>query len=122
MMRGWLPDFLPESSYAIHVVYQIDSSRTWCAFNFSPHASLRMQNVLTASVREVPLRVRCIDDPDVRWWPKFLRGNLDIEQIYRNGFVLYIYKEPSIAYQSRLLLFIIDWTDGRGYFYRTYSR
>jgi hypothetical protein len=45
--RGCIPDFLPESSRAIHIIYAPESPRTYCAFEFSPSDSQRLVRNLT---------------------------------------------------------------------------
>ena len=116
--RGWLPDFLPKSSSKIHLLYDPSSPRTWCAFEFSPTDTQRLRGNLT-SVEAIPARVRYIEDPHVSWWPTPLTSDLDYERLRREGFVTYVAMEPDIESRTFLLLFAIDWTNGRGFFYRT---
>src|SRR5882762_2736235 len=44
--RGWIPDFLPESSRAIHEVHDMSPSTTWCAFEFLPSDSQGLRKSL----------------------------------------------------------------------------
>ncbi len=116
--RGWIPDFLPESSRAIHELHDISPSMTWCAFEFLPTDSqalrknLRSVGVLAPSLRRVP-------SPGTSWWPAVLVGNLDVEKIHGVGFELFIVVAPETPSTNELLLFAIDWSKGRGFFYRT---
>lgn len=115
--RGWVPDFLPASSHAIHEVHNPASPRTWCAFAFSPSDSQRfLKNV--REVRELPASVSDIEDPGATWWPGFLKGKLDVPSIRAQGFTLYIAEEPDVGSKTRLVLFAIGWTKGAGFFYR----
>jgi hypothetical protein len=120
--RGWTPDFLPASSRTIHVIYRVESPRTWCAFEFPPDDPQRLRTVLITSVHKLPALVRNVDSPNMSWWPDFLFGDLEAERIYRHGFNLYIIEEPRTIDQTSLLLFAIDWVKGRGFFYRSTSQ
>jgi hypothetical protein len=115
--RGWIPDFLPESSRAIHIIYDPASPRTYCAFEFSPADSQRLMKNLT-NLDALPPSVKHVQRSGVSWWPAMLKGNLDVEKIQRAGFKLYVVEEPGPP-NSDILLFAIDWTNGRGFFFRT---
>jgi len=115
--RGWLPDFLPESSHAIHELHDMSPSTTWCAFEFLPADSqalrknLKNVDVPAPSVKRVP-------NPDKSWWPDVLVGGLDTGKIHEAGFELSMLVVPETASTNEVLLFAIDWTKGRGFFYR----
>jgi hypothetical protein len=116
--RGWIPDFLPESSRAIHEVHDISPLTTWCTFEFLPsdsqglRKSLKGVNAPTPSVSRVP-------NPGKSWWPAVLQGNLDIQKIHGMGFELYVIVAPDTPSSTEVLLFAIDWAKGHGFFYRT---
>src|SRR5579863_4797702 len=115
--RGWLPDFLPESSRAIHEVHDISPSTTWCAFEFLPNDSDTLRKRLeTAGIPA--LRVRRVLNPGMAWWPALFQGNIDLDKIRRAGFELYMVEEPETPSSTVDLLFAIDWQKGQGYFYR----
>jgi hypothetical protein len=119
--RGWIPDFLPESSRAIHEIHNPASPRTWCAFAFSPNDSQRfLKNV--RDVGTLPPSVNNIEDPGAGWWPDFLKGDLDVRSIRGQGFKLYSAEEPSVGSETRLVLFAMHWTKGNGFFYRAPGR
>jgi hypothetical protein len=114
--RGWIPDeFLPRSSRSIHEVHDISPSREWCAFEFVPADS---QNLL-ANLKHLdvpPPSVRHVPRPGVSWWPSTLVGNLDLEKIH-NGLDLYFVEKPATSVTTKVWLFAIDWSKGRGFFY-----
>jgi hypothetical protein len=116
--RGWIPDYLPRSSYAIHIIYDPSSPRTWCAFEFSPSDSQSLKKNLT-SVDVLPQRLKHVDGPGASWWPDFLKGDLDVARLQGNGFGAYVAEEPDVQSNTDLVLFAIDWTKGRAFFYRT---
>jgi hypothetical protein len=120
--RGWIPNFLPESSHDIHEMHDITSSRTWCSFQFSPNDAQRFRDSLVTSLDELPQSLRHIDSPHKPWWPDFLENGLDAKKLHDKGFMLYVVEEPSIMDQTRPVFFAIDWIKGRGFFHRTYSR
>lgn len=118
--RGWMPEFMPASSRAIHIAHAAESPRTWCVFDFSPEDSQRLRENLR-SVTSLPPRVKRIGTPGPSWWPDFLKGDVDVATISGNGFASYIVTEPNVGADTLEVLFVIDWTKGRGYFYRTAS-
>jgi hypothetical protein len=118
VIRGWIPDYLPRSSHAIRIIYDPSSPRTWCAFEFSPADSQGLKENLV-SVSALPKRVKRVDDPDVSWWPSFLKGDVDIATFRGDGYDAYVVAEPDVQSNTDVVLFAIDWAKGRGFFYRT---
>ncbi len=116
--RGWIPDYLPRSSHAIRIIYDPSSPRTWCAFEFFPADSGDLKRNLT-SVNALPERVKHVDDPGLSWWPRILKGDIDVARFHRDGFDAYVAEEPDIQSSNDVVLFAIDWAKGRGFFYRT---
>ncbi|MBZ5540343.1 MAG: hypothetical protein LAN61_07470 [Acidobacteriia bacterium] len=116
--RGWIPDYLPESSRAIHSVQEVSPSKEWCAFEFLPTDSQSLRKNLK-SVDALPPSVRRVPSPGVSWWPALLKGNLDVEKIHRAGFELYVVETPADSVSTWVDLFAIDWAEGRGFFYGT---
>lgn len=116
--RGWIPDFLPDSSRSIHELHDISPSTTWCAFEFLPTDSAVLRKNLKADAGSLSL-VRRVAEPGKSWWPSVLAGDLDPGKIHRAGFELYAIVEPETASTKEVLLFAIDWASGRGFFYRT---
>ncbi len=118
--RGWIPDFLPKSSRAIHEAHRIEHPRTWCAFEFLSADSESLRKNLKG-VDLLP--VTRVLSPGVSWWPAVLKGNLDVRKIHEAGFELYkvVIPDAGIPDRTEVLLFAIDWSGGRGFFYQTYS-
>jgi hypothetical protein len=115
--RGWIPDnILPASSRTIHVVGELSPSREWCSFEFLPTDSQTLSRNLK-SVDGPPPPVRHIPSPHMSWWPSVLEGNLDVAEIRKAGFQLYIVEEPKTSVTTEIFLFAIDWPRGRGFFY-----
>jgi len=117
--RGWIPDdLLPSSSRAIHELHNLSPSREWCTFEFATDDSQRLRRSLK-SIDVLPLSVRSIRNPDASWWPGVLTGNLDVARIRSDGFDLYEVVRPANSVMTDVLLFAVDWSKGRGFFYRT---
>jgi hypothetical protein len=117
--RDWIPDdLLPSSSRAIHEVHDLSPSTEWCSFEFVPADSQTLRKNLKA-VGALPPSVRRVPNPHVSWWPSTLRGNLDSERIHKEGFDLYVVEKPATSVTTDVLLFAIDWSKGRGFFYST---
>ena len=115
--RGWIPDYLPESAHTIHEVHDMSPSRGWCAFEFIPSDSTGLRKSVQ-SVDGWPPSVKRIPSPGKPWWPPFLEGSLDAEKIRQGGFDLYTVVSADTPSTTEAILFAIDWTKGRGFFYR----
>jgi hypothetical protein len=116
--RGWIPDYLPKSSRAIHLIEQDSPSKEWCGFEFLPTDSQSLRETLK-SVAALPPSVRRVPSPAASWWPTTLKGNLDVQKIHKEGFELYIVESPADSVSTWVDLFAIDWSKGRGFFYGT---
>jgi hypothetical protein len=117
--RGWIPDdILPTSSRNIHEVHNLSPSKEWCAFEFDTDASEKLRKTLKR-VGVPPESVRHVRDPKVPWWPTALRRNLDAQEICKQGFDVYVIERPANAVMTEVLLFAVDWSKGRGFFYST---
>jgi hypothetical protein len=113
--RGWLPEFLPESTHAIHIAYDLSPSKVWCAFGFNPADSEKLVNNLQP-VDPQKIAISQIPSPHVKWWPQHLSGKLDVQKIQGTGLTLYSTSKPLSPAESETLLFAID-HNGRGFFY-----
>jgi hypothetical protein len=119
--RGWVPDdILPSSSRNIHEIHDLSPSREWCAFEVALNDSERLRKSLK-SIDVLPWSVRNVRDPKVPWWPTALNGNLDAQRIRNQGFDLYAIERPANSVQSFIMLFAVDWSKGRAFFYSTYK-
>ncbi len=117
--RGWLPDFLPNSSHNIHLADDNSPSEEWCGFEFDPREADQLLNNIQALKGHAP-PMREIPSPGLRWWPKFLRGELDgriAQQAEQSGFALYSFIRPASQVDNEIIIFAIDRSNGRAYFY-----
>src|SRR5205823_428258 len=112
--RGWIPDdLLPISSRAIHEVHDLSPSTQWCAFEFDPADTQHLRKNLKRT-DVIPTPVGPLPNPEVAWWPRMLRGNIDIDTIHKEKFELYVVERPETSATKEILLFAIDWLAGRG--------
>jgi hypothetical protein len=114
--RGWLPEFLPTSSHAIHVAYDLSPSELWSAFEFEPAEGSKFLSTLKP-VDPVAVPITWIPNPHVPWWPKSLEGTLDAQKILNSNLALYSATLPLSQVANERLLFGVDRTKGRAYFY-----
>ena len=114
--RGWIPDYLPKTSRAIHLTEQDSPSKEWCGFEFLPTDSHSLRETLK-SVDALPPSLRRVSSPGVSWWPAMLKGNLDVQKIRKEGFELYVVETPADSVSTWVELFAIDWSKGRAFFY-----
>lgn len=117
--RGWIPDCLPESARQIHLLYSVESTKTWCAFIFSSSDGQGFRKVVGRELGRLPLKTQYISNARKAWWPDYLRGNIDIQSIQKNGLRLYAVEESSAASSTMTVLFAINWEKQYGYFFRT---
>jgi hypothetical protein len=82
--RGWIPDYLPKSSRAIHIIEQLSPSREWCAFEFLPSDSQGLRGALK-NIATLPQSAGRVPSPGASWWPAMLKGNLDPQRIHKEG-------------------------------------
>ncbi|HKV06294.1 MAG TPA: hypothetical protein VJO53_14450 [Candidatus Acidoferrales bacterium] len=116
--RGWIPDFLPGSSRNIRETAEDSPSEEWCAFEFSANDSANLRNHLNP-VQRVPQAVTHLPSPGGSWWPAVLQGTLDVQKIHAAGLELYVVERPETSVTTEILLFAIDWANGRAFFYGT---
>ena len=109
--RLWIPTFLPESSRNIHLLGELSPSREWCAFEFLPGDSKKLERSLKL-VESLPPSMKHVPRLNRPWWPLFLEGDIDQTKLEGEGFHLY-------SAQSAMdrEIFAIDWEKGRGYIY-----
>jgi hypothetical protein len=116
--RGWIPDYLPKTSRAIHLNEQDSPSKEWCGFEFLPTDSQSLREHLK-SVDALPPSVRRVPSPGGSWWPPMLNGNLNAQKIHKEGFELYVVETSADSVSTWVDLFAINWSEGRGFFYGT---
>jgi hypothetical protein len=116
--RGWIPEFLPSSSRDIHELHEISPSTEWCAFQFAPADSGTLRkNVQSAEA--LPQAVRDVPSANVSWWPAMLTGVVDVQQLHKAGFEVYTVLRPETSVTKEVMLFAVDWANGRAFLYRT---
>jgi hypothetical protein len=115
--RGWIPDFLPTSSYEIYERHDLDTNTVWLRFKFDK----KDEKQLISLIKEVKFdEIDSIEfiAPDVKWWPKTV--NKESTKNRQSG--LKLYKRTSGYYDNQQKIvpgfFIIDWNSDTGYYWR----
>jgi hypothetical protein len=118
--RGWIPDYLPASSYDIHEIHRLSSPTGWCSFKFAPIGVERFRNTLQASGSRT-LTVSRIESPDTTWWPALLEDGVDFKKLQAAGYELYEIETPDRTAMNRtfVYLFAVDWSKRQAFFYQT---
>ncbi len=109
--KGWMPAGLPQASYEIRAAYVPNGWQRWGIINFPASAVPELRALLEP--QELSLAgVRCVVPGRIEWWPVQLREQLDAERIAATG---------ARAYRARAgkLIFVVNWTQGRGYYWAT---
>jgi hypothetical protein len=112
--HGWIPEGLPPGSHDIRVAQLPDTSQHWGIINF-PAAE---EGVLRALLQptEVSLTGEHCDMPGrIEWWPVVLRGELDGERLAATGIRGY-------RANAGQLLFAVNWSQGRAYYWQKVAR
>ena len=114
IQRGWVPADLPPSSYELRVAYVPDGWQRWGIINFPTAAGDQLRALLQPD--EVSLAgLRCDIPSRIEWWPVQLRQELDPERIAATGAKAYRAKQPD-------LIWVVNWSQGRAYYWTTGTR
>ena len=109
--RGWVSGALPDGAYELRAAYEVDGERRWGLFNFRPADEPALRAILAGG--EVSVSGVTMDiPPRIEWWPVQLRGRLDEERILATG--LRAYRSTDGAFT-----FLVNWKQGRAYYWRT---
>jgi hypothetical protein len=112
--RGWLPDHLPPGAHDIREAHDLDSSRQWGLFSFPVSETDVLRRLLEPG--EVALDGLDPEAPArIEWWPVILRGALEPDSIRATGLR---------AYKSRSAdrIFVVNWNQGRAYYWSISGR
>jgi hypothetical protein len=112
--KGWIPEGLPPDSHDIREGHVPGTSERWGIFEYpeSQEASLRAllqpeEITLDGERCEIPRRIE--------WWPLMLRGALDGQRLSSTGIRGYRAKTGN-------LIFAVNWSQRRAYFWTPASR
>jgi hypothetical protein len=106
---GWVPAGLPNGAYELRAAHDPRTGQKWGLFNF--HAADAEALRTTLQPGDAPLRnVTCDIPARVEWWPRILRGTIDLEQATAAGLKGHRTKEGG-------LVMLVNWAQGRGYYW-----
>ncbi len=112
--KGWVPDGLPPSAHDIRVAQLPGSTQHWGIINFPRAEQAALEALLQPG--EVSLTGEHCDMPGrIEWWPMLLRGALDGERLAATGIRGY-------RARSGHLLFAINWSQGRAYYWEAVGK
>ena len=107
--KGWIPEGLPADSHDIREGHVPGTPQRWgiVDYPYLQEASLRA----LLEPEEMSLdRQRCEIPGRVEWWPVMLRGALDGQRLSSTGIHAYRAKTGN-------LIFAVNWSQGRAYFW-----
>jgi hypothetical protein len=107
--RGDIPPGVPEGAHEIRTASDRHSSRRWGLFNFSPQDAVVLRAMLQADETSLA-GVECDIPGRIEWWPLLLRGTVNAEHAKAAGLQ---------SYRSRQgrLMFVVNWKQGRAYYW-----
>lgn len=112
--KGWIPEGLPPGSHDIREGHVPGTPQRWGIFEYpeSQEASLRA----LLQPEEISLDgERCEIPGRIEWWPVMLRGALDGKRLSSTGIRAYRAKTGN-------LIFAVNWSQRRAYFWTPASR
>lgn len=112
--KGWVPEGLPPGTHDIRVAQLPGSSRHWGIVNFPRPEADGLKRLLQPD--PVSLSGEHCDMPGrIEWWPGLLRGTLDDRQLAATGIQ---------GYRARTghLLFAVNWSQGRAYYWEAVEK
>lgn len=112
--KGWIPEGLPPGSHDIREAHVPGTPERWGIINFPPSEEASLRALLQPD--EVSLSgQRCEIPRRIEWWPLMLRGTLDGARLSAVGIRSYRAREGG-------LMFAVNWSQGRAYFWTPGSR
>src|SRR4051812_5727484 len=106
--NGWIPEGLPSAAHDIREGHVPGTSQHWGIFEY-PRAEEDMLRVLLEP-QETSEDLHCDIPARIEWWPVILRGPLDRGRLATTGTRVYRAKSGN-------LLFAINWSQGRAYYW-----
>jgi hypothetical protein len=107
---GWVPAGVPAGAYELRAAHDPRTGQKWGLFNFHAADAEALRMMLQPG--DGSLRgVTCDIPARIEWWPRILRGTIDLEQAAAAGLKGHRAKEGG-------LVMFVNWAQGRGYYWR----
>lgn len=107
--QGWIPEGLPPGSHDIREGHVPGTSQRWGILDFPGAEEASLRALLQA--QEISLDgQRCEIPGRIEWWPVMLRGAFDGARLSSTGIRAYRAKAGN-------LIFAVNWSQGRAYFW-----
>jgi hypothetical protein len=107
--NGWIPEGLPPGSRDLREAHVPGTTQRWGIVNFPPAQGDVLRALLQPG--EISLQGQRCDMPRrIEWWPAMLRGHLDGNLLASTGIR---------GHRARTgdLLFAVNWSQGRAYYW-----
>ena len=113
-----IPEELPQSTFFVQDMNDVDYDRTWGAFQFRPGDGLnKKSDTVVEALLPEDVNSSFASFPGTKWWPPFLGGRfiayLDERAAAESGFAFY---------KTRRFYLCISPSQGMGYFWRSRDR
>ena len=106
---GWVPAGIPPGAYELRTAYDPGSGRSWGLFNFPLAEADALKAMLQPG--DAPMTAVSCDIPGrIEWWPRLLRGQIDLQQADVAGL------KGHRSADGRLIVFV-NWSQGRAYYW-----
>jgi hypothetical protein len=106
---GSVPAGLPGGAYELRAAHDPRTGKKWGLFNFQAADAEALRAMLQPG--DATLRnVSCDIPARIEWWPRILRGTIDLEQATTAGLKGHRAKEGG-------LVMFVNWAQGRGYYW-----
>lgn len=107
--KGWIPEGLPAGSHDIREAHVPGTHERWGIIDFPQSEEASLRALLQPD--EISLDgQRCEIPGRIEWWPLMLRGTLDGARLSATGIRAYRAKTGG-------LMFAVNWSQGRAYFW-----
>ena len=111
--NGWIPEGLPAGSHDIREAHVPGTPERWGIIDFPQSEEASLRALLQPD--EISLDgQRCEIPGRIEWWPLMLRGTLDGARLSGTGIRAYRAKNGG-------LMFAVNWSQGRAYFWNPAS-
>jgi hypothetical protein len=106
---GWVPASLPTGAYELRAAHDPRTGQKWGLFNFHAEDADALRQMLQPGDAALG-SVTCDIPARIEWWPRILRGTIDLEQATAAGLKAHRAKAGG-------LVMFVNWAQGRGYYW-----
>lgn len=124
MVRGWLPEWVPRSSFDLRLRNDTDTGDLWIEFSF-----------VASDLREASQTMRPLDSGDpkllrvprageISWWPEDLQGVFEWRELAGEYQFFHVYRKQGMGGQDGFHgresgYLAVSWGTGKAYYWET---